>query len=250
MIAVVVVLTTGCPSSSSSKHTSAETMLNLRMATVLLHEGRWQDAEKAYRDVLIEDSKNADAHDGLGVSLLYQGGTRGALDSFSKAVKLAPEKPLYRIHRGMAYMRLDQYKEAEEDFKWADASTYPEDHLDVAIQRGKLRQRQGDFVHAEAFFGEALARDPKNFDAMLGRGVARESQGKMEAAAQDYLEAVKLQPKNAEPNLRLGLALVSLHREPLGRRYLERTLELDPMGDAAQKARLILESLGPESRRQ
>ena len=225
-------------------------MLNLRMATVLLREGRYQDAEKAYRDVLAEDSKNANAHDGLGVALLYQGETRGALDSFSKAVKISPETSLYRIHRGMAYLRLEQYREAEEDFKWADASTNPEDHLDLAIQRGKLRQRQGDFVKAEALFAEALARDPKNFSALLGRGVARESQGKMEAGAQDYLEAVKLQPKNAEANLRLGLALVSLHREALGRRYLERTLELDPTGDAAQKARLILESLGPEARRQ
>ena len=225
-------------------------MLNLRMATVLLREGRCADAEKAYRDVLTDDSKNIDAHDGLGVSLLCQGEPRGALDSFGHAVKLAPEKPLYRIHRAMAFMQLKQYKEAEEDFQWADASTSPEVHLDLAIQRGRLRQLQGDFSAAETSFAEALSRDPKNFSATLGRGVAREAQGKLEAAAQDYLDGVRLQPKNPEVNLRLGLVLVSLHREALGRRYLEHTVELDPLGETASKARLILESLGPEARKQ
>jgi len=247
-VAVLVLLTASC--ASTAKRTSAETMLNLRMATVLLREGRCADAEKAYRDVLHDDAKNLDAHDGLGVSLLCQGEPRGALDSFTQAVKLASEKPLYRIHRGMAYMQVAQYKEAEEDFKWAESSTNPEVHLDLAIQRGRLRQLQGDFAGAESSFAEALSRDPKNFSATLGRGVAREAQGKLEPAAQDYLDGVKLEPKNAEANLRLGLALVSLHREALGRRYLERTVELDPLGEPASKARLILESLGPEARKQ
>jgi Tfp pilus assembly protein PilF len=245
----LVLLTSGC-ASSGPKKASAEMMLNLRMATVLLREGRCADAEKAYREVLADDSNNLDAHDGLGVSLLCQGEPRGALDSFSQAVKLAPEKPLYRIHRGMALMQVRQYKEAEADFQWADSSTSPEVHLDLAIQRGKLLQLQGEFVAAEASFADALSRDPKNFAAILGRGVAREAQGKFEAAAQDYLEGVKLAPKNSEVNLRFGLALVSLHREALGRRYLERAVELDPLGEAASKARLVLESLGPEARKQ
>src|SRR5262249_29260682 len=180
-------LSAACASKSSKKPTSAEMMLNLRMATVLLHDGRWADAEKAYRDVLVYESKNPDAHDGLGVALLYQGETKGALDSFTKAVKLAPETALYRIHRGMAFMRLSQYKEAEEDFKVAQNSTNPEDQLDLAIQRGKLKQLQGDYIRSESYFADALLRDPKNFTALLGRGVARESQGRMEPATQDYL---------------------------------------------------------------
>lgn len=247
--AALALLVAGCPA-PSTKHSSAEMMLNLRMAAVLLKEGRWADAEKAYRDVLVEDSRNPDAHDGLGVALLYEGETRGALDSFGKAVKLSPENALYRIHRGMAHMRLGQYREAEEDFRWADASTNPEDHLDLAIQRGKLLQLQGKFAAAEASFSDGLLRDPKNFVALLGRGVARESQNKLEAATQDYLDALRLQPKNAEVNLRVGLGLLALHREALGRRYLERAVELDPVGDSAQKARLILESLGPEARKE
>jgi Flp pilus assembly protein TadD len=64
----------------------------------------------------------------------------------------------------------------------------------------------------------------------------------MELAAEDYLEAVRLDPKNAEANLRLGLALVTLKKTALGRRYLERTIELDPSGETGARARLLLES--------
>ena len=249
MGAVLVLSLTACLS-SSTKHTSAEVMLDERMANVLLHEERWADAERVFRDVVKADPRNPSVHDGLGVSLLSQGRVKEAVEWFDKAVKYAPEGALYRIHRGMARTQSGDYPGAEEDFKWAASSTSPDDQLDLAIQRGRLKQRRGDFAGAEALFEEALSRDPRNFTAVLGRGVSREAQGKMEPAAQDYLDAVKLQPKNAEANLRLGLALVSLHREVLGRRYLERTADLDPGGEAGSKARLILESLGPETRRQ
>jgi hypothetical protein len=36
--------------------------------------------------------------------------------------------------------------------------------------------------------------------------------------------------------------LISLKQTALGRRYLERTIELDPTGEAGARARLLLES--------
>ena len=212
------------------------------MAAVLLREGRAHEAEEAYRDVLRFDSKNAEVRDGMAVALLMQGKLRESLAEFDRAVKLAPEKPLYRIHRGMALTRAGRYAEADEDFRYAETSPLPEDRLDVAIHRGELRQRQGDFTGAEAEFTAALARDPKSFDAALGRGVAREARGDFAGAAEDYLEAVRIQPKSAEANLRLGLALVTLKKNSLGRRYLERTIELDPAGEAGARARQLLEA--------
>lgn len=108
-----------------------------------------------------------------------------------------------------------------------------------------MRQRQGDYPAAEIAFTGALSREPKSFDALIGRGATREALGNFSGAAEDFLEAVRLQPKSADANLRLGLALVSLKKNALGRRYLERTVELDPGGDAGSKARLLLESTPP-----
>jgi tetratricopeptide (TPR) repeat protein len=230
-----------CSSSTKTK-TSAEVLLNERMATVLLRDGRYLEAESAFRDALKSDPKNADLYDGLGVSLLAQGKTKEALDALDRTIKLSPEKVAYRIHRAVARTEAGRYAEAEEDFKWADVSPATEDRLEVAINRGRLRQRQGDFSRAEADFAAALLLDPKSFPAMMGRGVARESKGDIGAAAEDYLEAVRLDPKSALANLRLGLVLVTMKKYALGRRYLERALELDPEGDAGSKARVLLDS--------
>jgi Tfp pilus assembly protein PilF len=235
----------GCSSSPSQPKTSAEVLLNERMAAVLLSEGQALEAERAYREVLKDDSNNPDLYDGLGSSLLMQGRVKEALESFDEAVKLSPKKASYRINRGLAYLELGRYAEAEEDFRVADASTNPEDRLAAAINRGRLRQIQGDYAGAEEEFTTALARDPSSFAAHLGRGVAREARGELAAAAEDYLDAVRLQPHSAEANLRLGLTLLELKKGPLGCRYLERAVENDPTGNVGAKARLVLESTPP-----
>jgi len=241
MVAVMSLLT-ACSHTGSKTKTSAEVLLNERMATVLLRDGRYAEAEAAFRESLKSDPKNPDLHDGLGVALLAQGKVRESLDALDRAVKLSPEKPAYRIHRAIARTEASRYTEAEEDFKWADSSYAAEDRLEIAINRGRLRQRQGDFTRAESEFTMAMSLDPKSAPAIMGRGVARESKGDVAAAAEDYLEAVRLEPKNAQANLRLGLTLVTMKKYALGRRYLERALELDPAGETGVKARLLLES--------
>ena len=101
---------------------------------------------------------------------MIQGHIRESLDEFDRAVKLDPEKSLYRIHRAMARTQAGRYGEAEEDFRVADGSPSAEDRLDVAINRGRMRQRMGEYAAAEAQFSGALARDPRSFDALIGRG--------------------------------------------------------------------------------
>ena len=240
--AAVALLLVLAACSTPKKTGSAEVLLNERMGAVLLREGRAVEAERAFREVLPHDSKNPEVHDGLGVSLLMQGRFKEAYNCFDRAVDIDPEKPLYHIHRGMAGTELGRFKEAEKDFDRAEASPAAEDRLDAAINRGRLKQRQKDFVAAEEAFSSALSREPKSSAALIGRGIARESRGAMEQAAEDYLEAIRVDPKNPEANLRLGLALVTLKKTALGRRYLERTIELDPTGETGARARLLLES--------
>jgi len=63
------------------------------------------------------------------------------------------------------------------------------------------------------------------------------------AMEEDFLAAVKLDPTNADANLRLGMVLVSMHKADLGKRYLQRAVDLDPAGDTGAKARLLIENL-------
>jgi tetratricopeptide (TPR) repeat protein len=235
----------GCSQTPASSKTSAEVLLNERMAAVLLREGQALEAERAYREVLKDDPNNPDLYDGLGSALLMQGRVKEAVGEFDRAVKFSPQKASYRINRGLAFIELGRYKEAEEDFKVADASSNSEDRLASAINRGHLLQIQGDYAGAEQQFSIALTYDAASYSARVGRGAAREAQQEYAAAAEDYLEAVRLQPRSADANLRLGLTLLELKKSSVACRYLERAVEIDPTGDSGSKARLVLESTPP-----
>jgi len=165
-----------------------------------------------------------------------------ALDPLQKAVKLSPQNGSYRNNLGVAQMELGDFAAAEQSFHGAEESPNNDDKLSAAINWGRLRQRQGRYQEAEQAFNGALARDPQSFAAILGRAAARESANDLEGAAEDYLAAVKIQPQNAEANLRLGLCLVTLRKTELGRRYLQRAVELDPAGDTGARARVLLEN--------
>ena len=221
---------------------SAELLLTERMAQVLLRENRAAEAEKAFREVIKDDPKNPEVQDGLGLSLLMQSRFEESLPYFDKAVDLAPHNASYRNNRGVALMELGKYKEAAADFSAAEQSVNADDRLSATINQGRLLQRQKDYPAAEQAFTNALARDPQSFAATFGRGSVRESEGDLEGAAEDYLAAIKLNPQSAQANLRLGLVLVNLKQTDLGRRYLQRAVDLDPMGDTGAQARLLLES--------
>jgi Tfp pilus assembly protein PilF len=235
----IVVLAAACAPAKKGR-TPAEILLTQRMAQVLLRDGHPVDAEKAFRDVLRDDPKNPEVLDGLGVSLVMQGRYQDALPSLQKAVQLAPQNGSYRNNLGVAQMELGQFAEASLAFAAAEASPNSDDRISAAINRGRLAQRKGDLAGAEQEFTLAMARDPKSFAATFGRGVARENRSELEGAAEDYLAALKLQPSNAEANLRLGLCLVSLQKLDLGRRYLQRAIDLDPNGETGTKARMLL----------
>jgi Tfp pilus assembly protein PilF len=243
LLALVAVLGVAASACAPKKpRTNAEILLTVRMAQVLLREDRPTEAEKAFRDVLKDDSKNPEIWDGLGVSLLMQQRYKEALEPLQKAVKLSPQNGSYRNNLGVAQMELGDFAGAEQAFRAAEESPNNDDKLSAAINWGRLRQRQGQYDEAIQAFTGALARDPQNFAAILGRAAARESANDLEGAAEDYLAAVKIQPQNPEANLRLGLCLVTLKKTDLGRRYLQRAVELDPQGDTGARARVLLEN--------
>jgi len=240
-LAAVGLLAAGC--ARAKPKTSAELLLNERMAQVLLRDGRPLEAEKAFKDCLKDDPKNPEVLDGLGVSMVMQGRFKDALVPLDKALAISPNNGSYRNNRGVARMELGQYPGAEEDFQAAESSQNPDDRLSATINLGRLRQRQENYAAAQEQFSIAIARDPKSYAAWIGRAVARESAGNLEGAAEDYLNAVKLEPQSPNANLQLGMVLVSLHKPDLGKRYLQRAVDLDPAGDTGAKARLLLENM-------
>jgi len=105
-LALVALFAPGCQ--RTKPKTSAELLLNQRMAQVLLRDGRPVEAEKAFKDCLKDDPKNPEVLDGLGVSMVMQGRYKDALVPLDKALAIAPNNGSYRNNRGVARMELGQ----------------------------------------------------------------------------------------------------------------------------------------------
>ena len=172
--------------------------------------------------------------------MVMQGRYKDALVPLDKALAIAPNNGSYRNNRGVARMELGQYPGAEEDFAAAETSQNPDDRLSATINLGRLRQRQANYAAAQEQFSIAIARP----EVLRGHGAraVRESAGNLEGAAEDYLNAVKLEPRpQRQSAARDGARL--LHKPDLGKRYLQRAVDLDPAGDTGAKARLLLENM-------
>jgi len=149
--APIVALAFAAACTKSKPKTSAELLLNERMAQVLLRDNRPAEAEKAFRECLKDDPKNPEVLDGLGVSLLMQARYKDALGPFDKAVGMAPENGAFRNNRGVALMELGQFKAAQDDFLIAAASQNSEDE-----RRRQPSPRNGPDHDAQVGSGQAV----------------------------------------------------------------------------------------------
>lgn len=226
-------------SANSKKMPSSELMLTERMATVLLQQGNFMEAEGAYRRVLVQDPDNPDMRDGHGLSLLMLGRPQEAREEFDRALKLAP-RPGYLNNRGAARLELGDLSGAEDDFLRAYESPNRGDKESALINLGKARYRRGMYAESEEALTRALALNPASFEAFMNRGEAREALKKGSGAIEDYLSALRIRKDDLTALLRVGLGLLSLNQTELGRKYLRRVTEIAPDTAEGARARVVL----------
>ena len=79
-------------------------------------------------------------------------------------------------------------------------------------------------------FSIAIARDPSRTPRVYrARRRPRVRRSNLEGAAEDYLNAVKLEPPElGGESTGSATVLVALHKPDLGKRYLQRAVDLDP----------------------
>lgn len=91
----------------------------LNRADTLRYNGRYEDAEKLYLQVLERDPDNAEAHHGLGlVYYLHGGDFEKSLIEFKRAVELAPDNVTYRLDWAKALTTVAPLEEDPEKMIW------------------------------------------------------------------------------------------------------------------------------------
>jgi protein O-GlcNAc transferase len=217
-------------------------------------EGRRQDAERCYREILAFDPTETEASFLLGLLILEGGEPAAAIPWLMRAVEITPGNPAYYAALGEAYCRLRRFPAAFDALLRAVA--LGPTMVAPPYNLGVLLAGRGAFEGAAACFECAaqikpdlkdaserlaavrlrLAAHPKasihddalSAAALVALGNSRLSQGQAEAAVVLLRRALALQPRMPAAAATLGSALEDLHRYDEAIEAYERALALGP----------------------
>jgi tetratricopeptide (TPR) repeat protein len=181
------------------------TLLRAREGAAALMRGQYDKAIAAYDDALkapeIADFVEASIYSDRGIAKWRMNQTKEAIEDFNKSIQLSPENATVYNNRGNALMDLGHPDEAIKDFDRA--------------------------IALSASYGAAYNN----------RGNAHVALGQYDAAFQDFRKAVELMPQSAVPFNGRGMAHGELKRYHAAVRDLSRAIGINPKYVAAYRHR-------------
>lgn len=110
---------------------------------------RWDDADHAYTEALKTKPKSAMVYNNLGFSLLSQGKTQQAIQTFQTALQLDPTLRPAQMNLRIALALDGKYSEASSGVEGRDLAA-------TLNNIGFAAMARGDYAKAESFFTQAL----------------------------------------------------------------------------------------------
>ncbi|MBR4083009.1 MAG: tetratricopeptide repeat protein [Lachnospiraceae bacterium] len=151
-----------------------------------------------------------------------------AVDLLAAAEEAGENEKLIARGRGIAYMGMAQYDEAEKYFLVAlDCSNgIPEDmDYDINLYLAAVYTKQEKYAKAEEVYNSILALKPKDDDVKFLRGIARLKLDKYAEGKEDMDQVVTHDPKNFERVLQIYEAMEAAGHKDAGQGYLTEALQ-------------------------
>jgi tetratricopeptide (TPR) repeat protein len=245
----VLALLAGCASSASRsagltpdvdpRDPLAGTRL-MEQGQALVNEGRIADGLARYRVAEQLQPKNPTVHNLIGVAELKQRNSAKAIESFNRALALAPQYSDARNNRGAAYVQLGQLSMAEADFLAVLSDSTHANRASVHFNLGSLYYTRGDMPAAEENLRRAAVPSGP-IEAFLLLGQVEEALGKQALAETAYRTGIARAPERPDLALALGKILEGSGRKDEAREMFRRVVSLAPDSPEAQQARSRLE---------
>ena len=156
--------------------------------------GNRRVAVKAIQDDKdLADEREVERLTAEGLGKFSQADFAGAVSSYASAIKLAPDRGLLYLQRGLAFIQLGNFGQALADLDKALVLDKA-NKLAILICRGKAQLGLNNEAKALSDFNEAIKIDGKASLAYIGRAETFLSQGEDDKSLKDLEEALKLDP--------------------------------------------------------
>jgi protein O-GlcNAc transferase len=164
--------------------------------------GRWELAERIYRQVLATEPGNWDALHLLGVLAGQNGRFAQAIEYLSAAARIDGNKPTVHCNLGGGYLGLGKWQEAMGCYR--RALELQPDYAEAYYGLGRAQHALGRLAEAVASYQEALRCKPDSVDALTNLGNVWGEKGRPEEAILCYRRALEIKPDHAPAAYNLG----------------------------------------------
>ena len=181
---------------------------NLQDAISLHQQGKLEQAEVIYRQLLEIDPTNADALHLLGVISYQNGQYQSAVTIIGQAIEINPNVESYYSNLSLALQELKEFDEAVASCD--KAITLKPDYAEAYSNRGNALKELKQLGAAVSSYNKAIHLKPEYVDAYFNRGNTLLELKQFDAALADYLKAIYLKPNFAKAFVNLGATFKEL----------------------------------------
>ena len=248
-------------------------------ALIAQQEGKIDEAENLYRDILKIEPTNLHANHNLGVIELSKNNAEIASLLFKKTITIKPDYVEAYSNLGVTLEKLSRFEEAEKVYKKAIElkPDYAEAHFNLgntlkALKKmdeaekvykkaiklkpnyaeiyynlGRILEDLGRLNESVASFKKAIENKPKYFEAYNNLGNISKKLDKLDDAEKNYKKAIELNPKFSIAYNNLGSILADYGKLEESELILKKAIELNPdlidahnnLGVVLKKKRLL-----------
>jgi len=166
-------------------------------------EGRLEEAEELYRELVEEDPTSVRALNNLGILLDEMGDPEEAVAQLRAAQRIEPQNQEIRGNLGAALGALGRYAEAEEELR--TAFRMDPTNLEIRANLGILLFRRGLYEQAVAELAVVCAGKPDDGLSLFYRGEALNRLGRVDEAIEALERVTELIPGNPRAYYTLGV---------------------------------------------
>jgi predicted TPR repeat methyltransferase len=182
----------------------------INQAITAHQEGRFEEAEYLYREILKVEPKSNLIHYNLGFLLQKLGRLEEAEVSYRQAITLKPDYFEAHLNLGKMLKGLGRLEEAEVSYR--QAITLKPDYFEAHLNLGNMLKGLGRLEEAELSYRQAITSKPDYAEAHNNLGITLKMLGRLEEAEVSYRQAITSKPRLAEIHNNLGLTLHELGR--------------------------------------
>ena len=237
-----------------------EAYLHVLAGRIAYSQEDYRKAEQSWRRALTVDADHTAAWNNLGVLYRRRGETSAAMQAFSRAEKLAPERPDIHYNIGNLHKAAGDYQQAVDSYNrsinlnphytpaYNNLGTLYESRQErkrarEVFQRGLsadsgnpclhfnlglIHQRQGEWKEARAAFDASLKRHPGWISGLNGLGITLRELGSDQQAAAAFRGILDIDPRNVDALNNLGVTYRRLNRADEAQECFQRALREKP----------------------